>query len=124
MNPLLLRYAPHLAAGAAVLAGLLAGYRYAYSNGVAAERARWEAATAEAGERFAAALADQQVTITKLDRDLTAARRKADRAREDLADALNDDPAALDWSRVPVPDGVRDALGDRRGLPADPGRPD
>lgn len=124
MPTLLLRFAPHLAAAAAVLAGLLAGYRYAYGNGVAAERARWEAATAEAGERFAEALADQQATIAKLDRDLTAARRKADRAREELADALNNDPAARDWSRVPVPDSVRAAIGHGAAVPADPGRPD
>lgn len=124
MNPLLLRFAPYLAAGAAVLAGLLAGYRYAYGNGVAAERARWEAATAEAGERFAEALADQQQIIARLDRDLTDARRRANRAREDLADALNNDPAALDWSRVPVPDSVRAAIGHGAAVPADPGRAD
>lgn len=124
MNPLLLRFAPHLAAAAALLAGLLAGYRYAYGNGVEAERARWEAATAEAGRRFAEALEAQQGTIAKLDRDLTDARRRANRAREDLADALNNDPAARDWSRVPVPDGVRRALGRDPAVPGDPGRAD
>lgn len=120
MNPLLLRYAPHLAAGAALLAGLLAGYRYAYGNGVEAERARWDAATAEAGRRFAEALEAQQGTIAALDRDLAAARRRANDLREDLADAITTDPAARDWARDPIPDRVRDALGDRRDLPADP----
>ena len=107
---------------AAIVAGVMfAGYRWAHGRGVAAERARWEASTAEAGARFAEALAAQQATIAQLDRDLTDARRRANRKREGLADAIANDAASRDWSRVPVPDGVRAAIGDRGNLPADPG---
>lgn len=104
----------------AILAGIVfQGYRWAHGRGVAAERARWEASVAEAGERFAEALAAQQQTIAQLDRDLTDARRRANRKREDLADAIANDGASRDWSRVAVPDGVRAAIGGHRDLPVD-----
>ena len=102
------------------MAGSVAAYRYAYGNGVEAERARWEAATAEAGERFAAALADQQRQLMGLERDLATARRHANRKREDLADATTTDPESRDWSLSAIPDRVRWALGDRRDVPANP----
>lgn len=124
LNPILARVLPVLL-GAVVVAGLLFGcYRWAHGRGVAAERARWEASVAEAGERFAEALAAQQQTIAQLDRDLTDARRRANRKREDLADAIANDGASRDWSRVAVPDGVRAALGGNRNLPADPAKLD
>lgn len=116
----LLRYIPHLVAVLAIAALLVGAYRWAYGNGVEAERARWEATTAEAGERFAAALADQQLVLGKLERDLAAARRQANRKREDLADATTTDPESRDWALSAIPDRVRWALGDRRDVPANP----
>jgi hypothetical protein len=118
--PILLRYLPHLVAVLAVLALLVGSYRWAYGNGVEAERARWEAATAEAGERFAEALADQQLVLTGLERDLVAIRRSANMKREDLSNATTTDPASRDWALAPIPDRVRWALGDRRDLSSDP----
>jgi hypothetical protein len=118
--PIVLRYLPHLVAVLASLALLVGAYRWAYGNGVEAERARWEAATAEAGERFAEALAEQQLVLTGLERDLAAARRQANRKREDLANATTTDPASRDWALSPIPDRVRWALGDRGNLSGNP----
>lgn len=104
----------------ASLGALTAGYVWAYGNGRDAERVRWEAATRDAGERFAAALADQQAELADLDGKLATARKRANQSREKYADAVTDDPAARDWDSQPVPDSVRRALGDPY-LPADPG---
>lgn len=118
--PYLLRYIPTLLATLATIGLLVAAYQWAYGNGVEAERARWEATTAEAGERFAAALADQQLVLGKLERDLAAARRQANRKREDLADATTTDPESRDWALSAIPDRVRWALGDHRDLSGNP----
>jgi hypothetical protein len=118
--PWLLRYLPTLVVVLATVGLLVGAYRWAYGNGVEAERARWEAATAEAGERFAEALAEQQLVLTGLERDLVAARRSANRKREDLSNATTTDPASRDWALGPIPDRVRWALGDRRELSSDP----
>jgi hypothetical protein len=96
----------------AAAGAITAGYFWAYGNGRDAERARWEAATRDAGERFAAALADQQTELAKLDQQLEAARKAGGRIRERYADAVKDDPVARDWDAQPVPDSVRRALGD------------
>lgn len=117
---LTLRLAAYWAAAAALALALWLAYGWAYDRGVGAERARWNASVAEAGQRFAAALAEQQARITALDRDLTDARRQATKTRERLTDAIQTDPAAADWSRGRIPDRVRDALADRRAMPADP----
>lgn len=108
---------------AALVAGGWLGYRLAYERGRAAERASWEAATAEAGARFAEALAAQAPVVVQAERDLTANRRRTTARREELQNVTQADPAALDWARQPVPDGVRAALGAGRDLPADPGEP-
>ena len=118
--PWLLRYLPHLVAVLASLALLVGAYRWAYGNGVESERVRWEAATAEAGERFAEALAEQQLVLTSLERDLVAIRRFANRKREDLSNATTTDPESRDWALDPIPDRVRWSLGDRRDVPPDP----
>ncbi len=117
---LTLRLAAYGAAAAALAIGLWLAYGWAYGRGVEAERARWQASVSEAGQRFAAALEEQQARITALDRDLTDARRAANRKRERLTDAIQTDPAAGDWSRQPVPSRVRDAFADHRAMPADP----
>lgn len=121
---LTVRLAAYLAGALAIVTGLWLAYSWAHGRGVADERARWEAATAEAGARFAEALAAQQLVIADLDRDLTAARRRADRRREGLSDAFQKDPAAGDWAGVPVPDSVRAALSAGRAVPGDPGDAD
>lgn len=118
--PYLLRYLPTLIVVLATAGLLVWAYRWAYGNGVEVERARWEAATAEAGERFAEALAEQQLVLTGLERDLVAARRSANMKREDLANATTTDPASRDWALGPIPDRVRWSLGDRRDVPSDP----
>lgn len=118
--PYLLRYLPYLVAVLATVAILVGAYRWAYGNGVEAERARWDAATAEAGERFAEALAEQQLVLTGLERDLVAARRQANKKREDLSNATTTDAASRDWALAPIPDRVRWSLGDRRDLSGDP----
>jgi hypothetical protein len=104
---------------AALVAGGWLGYRLAYERGRAAERASWEAATAEAGARFAEALAAQAPVVVQAERDLTTSRRRSNARREDLDDATKTDPAAADWARQPIPDGVRAALSAARDLPAD-----
>ncbi len=105
---------------AALVAGGWLGYRLAYERGRAAERASWEAATAEAGARFAEALAAQAPVVVQAERDLTANRRRSNARREDLDDATKTDQAAADWARQPIPDGVRAALSAARDLPANP----
>jgi hypothetical protein len=121
---LTLRLAGYLAGSVLILAGLWLAYDWAHDRGVAQERARWESATAEAGARFAEALAAQQAVMAELDRNLTEARRRANSRREGLSDAFQNDPAARDWSREPIPDSVRVALGRDRAVPGDPGRAD
>ncbi len=105
---------------AALVAGGWLGYRLAYERGRAAERASWAAATAEAGARFAEALAAQAPVVVQAERDLTANRRRSNARREDLDDATKTDPAVADWARQPIPDGVRAALSAARDLPANP----
>jgi hypothetical protein len=117
---LTLRLAAYGAAAAALALALWLAYGWAHDRGVEAERARWQASVQEAGQRFAAALAEQQARITALDRDLTDARRAATRKRERLSDAIQTDPAAADWSRGRIPDRVRDAIADHRAMPGDP----
>jgi hypothetical protein len=113
------RFAPQLL-GALLVAGLLwAAYSWAYDRGTASERARWEQATREAGERFAEALAAQQATLEATDAELAKARRSANRSREALSDVVQTDPASRDWAAGAIPDRVRDALGDP-SMPADP----
>jgi hypothetical protein len=121
---LTLRLAGYLAGSVLILAGLWLAYDWAHDRGVAQERARWESATAEAGARFAEALAAQQAVMAELDRNLTEARRRANSRREVLSNAFQNDPAARDWSREPIPDSVRVALGRDRAVPGDPGRAD
>ena len=119
----LIRFAPQIL-GALLVAGLLwASYDWAHDRGTASERARWEEATREAGERFAAALEAQQARLEELDGELGKARRGANKTRERLSDAIQTDPAARDWAADPVPDRVRDALGDP-AVPADTAQPD
>ena len=115
----LVRYAPHLLGVLLVAGALWAAYDWAYDRGTASERARWEEATREAGERFAAALEAQQARLEQLDGELGKARRSANKTRERLSDAIQTDPAARDWAADPVPDRVRHALGDP-AMPADP----
>jgi hypothetical protein len=103
----------------AALGALTAGYVWAYGNGRDAERARWEAATRDAGERFAEALADQQAELADLDGKLATARKRANQSREKYADSVADDPVSRDWDSQPIPSRVRDALGDP-AVPADP----
>ena len=121
---LTVRLAAYAVGAVLILGGLWLAYGWAHDRGVAEERVRWEASTAEAGARFAEALAAQQAVMADLDRDLTDARRRANSRREGLSDALQNDPAARDWSREPIPDSVRVALGRDRAVPGDPGRPD
>lgn len=121
---LTVRLAAYAVGAVLILGGLWLAYDWAHDRGVSEERARWESATAEAGARFAEALAAQQAVMAELDRDLTEARRRANSRREGLSNAFQNDPAAGDWSRQPVPDSVRAALGRDRAVPGDPGRPD
>ena len=118
---LLARVIPALVAVVAVGLSAALAYSWAYGRGGSAERARAEEATREAAARFAAALAEQQETIGRLDRELVAARRRTERRREELADAITTDASSRDWARNPIPLRVRDALADRRDLPSDPG---
>ena len=115
----LVRYGPQIL-GALLVAGLLwAAYDWAHDRGTASERARWEEATREAGERFSAALEAQQARLEQLDGELGKARRSANKTREKLSDAIQTDPISRDWAADSVPDRVRDALGDP-SVPADP----
>jgi len=104
----------------AAAGAITAGYVWAYGNGRDAERARWEAATRDAGERFAEALAEQQATIVSLDEKLSTSQKRANKSREKYADSVAADPVSRNWDSQPIPGRVRDALGDP-SVPADPG---
>ena len=119
MPGLWVKAAPYLLGALLVAGALWAAYDWAHDRGTASERARWEQATREAGERFAAALEAQQARLEQLDGELGKARRSANRTREKLSDAIQTDPISRDWAGEPVPDRVRDALGDP-AVPADP----
>lgn len=119
----LIRFAPQLLGAGLLALALWAAYSWAHDRGTASERARWEEATREAGERFAAALEAQQARLEELDGELGKARRSANKTREKLSDAIQTDPAARDWAADLVPDRVRDALRDPQ-LPADPAQLD
>jgi hypothetical protein len=121
----LVRYAPQLL-GVLLVAGLgWAGYRAVWERGRDAERARWERSTAEAAERFSEALAAQQARLEVADAELAKARRAGNKAREELGDAIQNDPASRDWAAGAIPDRVRRILaaGDRP-VPSDPARAD
>lgn len=121
----LARYAPHLLAAGLLALGLWLAYDWAYDRGRASERARWEQANAEAAERFSAALAAQQARLEQLDAELGKARKSANRAREELSDAISNDPASRDWAAGSIPDRVRGILAPGRpAMPADPANPD
>jgi hypothetical protein len=119
----LVRYAPQLL-GVLLVAGLgWAGYRAAWERGRDAERARWERSTAEAAERFSEALAAQQARLEVADAELAKARRAANRSREELSDAIQNDPASRDWAAGAIPDRVRRILSaGGAAVPADPAR--
>ena len=114
-----------LAGLALSIAGLAlwAGYNWAHGRGTASERARWEEATRQAGERFSEALAAQQATLEQTESALAKARRAANQRREDISDAIQSDPAARDWAGEPIPSRMRHALGDS-SVPADTAQPD
>ncbi|MCB9902367.1 MAG: hypothetical protein H6826_13575 [Planctomycetes bacterium] len=118
--------------GALALAGTAAGgawwwgvskYSAGEAAGRAAERAIWERSVAEAGERFAAALADQQQALARTETALQRSRREASRRQEGLADAVQRDPVAAEWAAGRVPDSVRVYLGGAGdpAVPRDPG---
>ena len=119
------RFAPQLL-GALLVAGLLwAAYDWAHDRGTASERARWEQATREAGERFSEALAAQQATLEATDAELAKARRFANRSREALSDAVQTDPASRDWAAGAIPERVRRILeAGGAAVPGDPARAD
>jgi hypothetical protein len=120
----LIRVAPYLLGVLLVAALGWAGYRAAWERGRDAERARWEQASREAGERFAAALAAQQARLEVADAELAKARRAANRSREELSDAIQNDPASSDWAGQLVPDRVRGILSaGGAAVSADPARP-
>ena len=125
MLPLTLSPRLILAGLAAVIAAavLWAGYSWAHGRGIASERAKWEEATRQAGEQFAAALEAQQAELEALEVELGKARRSANKSRERLSDAIQTDQPSRDWASEPVPNRVRHALGDP-SMPADPAQPD
>lgn len=121
----LIRFAPQLLGLLLAAAAVWWAYGAAYGRGEAAERQRWERATQEAGERFAAALEAQQARLEQLDAELGKARKSVNRAREELSDAISNDPASRDWAGQPVPERVRGILAPgRAAMPTDPARPD
>ena len=125
MLPLTLSPRLILAGLAAIItaAVLWAGYSWAHGRGIASERAKWEEATRQAGEQFAAALEAQQAELEALEIELGKARRGANKTREKLNDAIQTDQPSRDWASEPIPSRVRHALGDP-SVPADPSQPD
>lgn len=108
-----------LGAAGVVVAALAGGawwwgvskYSAGEAAGRAAERAVWERSVAEAGERFAAALADQQHVLERTEKALQRSRADTSRRQEDLSDAVRRDPASADWASGRIPDAVRVSLG-------------
>lgn len=118
--------------GAAALLAAAAGgaywwgaSRYAAGDaaGRAAERAVWQDAVAEQGRRFGLAVAAQADVLVAAEGQLEVVRGQRSRFRVVTREVIRDDPAAADWSRIPVPDQLRRAAGAALGLPTDPGEP-
>ena len=91
--------------------------------GRAAERAVWQDAVAEQGRRFGLAVAAQADVLVAAEGQLEVVRGQRSRFRVVTREVIRDDPAAADWSRIPVPDQLRRAAGAALGLPTDPGEP-
>lgn len=111
---------------ALVLLAALAGGAWWYGHtryraGYAAAEAVWQRSVAEAGERFAAALADQQQVLGRTESALQRSRAQATRRQEGLSDAARSSPAAVEWADTRLPDPIRLSLG--AGDPAVPAHP-
>jgi hypothetical protein len=111
-----IRLAVALVAAGFVLVVGVASFRY----GVMSENARWLRISAEAGAKYAEAVAKQQARVDQLQQDLDAERRRFKVKREEVIRVISTDPPSVEWGSVRIPDRVRDSL---RGaaMPADPG---
>lgn len=92
-----------------------------FQAGREAAEADWAAAVAEAGGKFAGALADQQKVLERTETALQRARSDGRQRQEELSDAVRIDPAAAEWAAGRIPDAIRLSLGARDpDVPADP----
>jgi hypothetical protein len=102
-----LKFAPYILA-AALVAGLgWKGYSWAYDRGKAAGERPYIAAITEAAERYAQAVAAQQVTITDLQTRLGRARAATAASTTRLDTVLTHEPESRDWGAVRLPDAIR-----------------
>ena len=103
LRPLL----PYILA-AVLVAGLgWKGYAWAYDRGKTAGERPYIAAIAEAAERYAEAVADQQVTIDDLQEALRRSRTATTATTSRLEATLTHEPESRDWGAVRLPDAIR-----------------
>jgi hypothetical protein len=98
-------------------------YRAGEAAGRAAERAIWDAATAEQGRRFGLAVAEYAELESEAEQQLAPIRAQRPRAAAAAEEVYRADPDARAWRDQPIPDRLRAEAGRVLGLPADPGDP-
>jgi hypothetical protein len=98
-------------------------YRAGEAAGRAAERAVWEAATAEQGRQFGAWVAEYAAIDARAEQQLAPIRAQRPRAAAAAEEVYRADPDARAWRDQPIPDRLRSEAGRVLGLPADPPDP-
>ena len=96
-------------------------YQYGYNRGEVAGAEPYQEAIAEAAERYAQAVADQQVTIDDLQTRLGRARAATAASTTRLDTVLTHEPESRDWGAVRLPDAIRLLVAsDPAAMPGDP----
>ena len=103
LRPLL----PYIALAAVVTLFGWKIYQFGYNRGEVAGAEPYQEAIAEAAERYAQAVADQQVTIDDLQEALRRSRTATTATTSRLEATLTHEPESRDWGAVRLPDAIR-----------------
>jgi len=107
-----LKLAPYLAIVAVVSLFGWKLYQFGYDRGEVAGAEPYQKAIAEAAERYAQAVADQQVTIDDLQDALRRSRTATTATTSRLEATLTHEPESRDWGAVRLPDAIRLLIAD------------
>ena len=96
-------------------------YQFGYNRGEVAGAEPYQEAIAEAAERYAEAVAAQQVTIDDLQDALRRSRTATTATTSRLEATLTHEPESRDWGAVRLPDAIRLLIAsDPAAMPGDP----